>query len=188
MHGPVVAGWLIAALSAATGGYCLARVRRCPGPGRRAGVEDGLMGLGMAAMALPAVMDAAGPVYAVVFGGAAVHALWSARHGPAGHLHHLVGSLAMVYMAVAMTPASASGHAVHTGPPSAAGIPLVTGALLVYYAVYALRAGARLVPSVPVVPAAGSGAWGDGTEPGAELTSACRLTMALGMLAMLLAL
>ncbi|GLF95345.1 DUF5134 domain-containing protein [Streptomyces yaizuensis] len=173
-------GWLLVTVSVATGGYSLVRWPRRAGPGRRAAGEDGLMGLGMAAMALPVLLKGAWTVYAVVFGAAALYALRSARRRPARHLHHLVDSLTMVYMAVAMAPGT--GHGGHT----TAGVPQLTGVLLVYYAVYVLRSGARLAR-------AGDGRAGDtgsgsgtGTESG--LGPACRLAMALGMLAMLLTL
>ncbi|MER6917192.1 DUF5134 domain-containing protein [Streptomyces sp. NPDC000594] len=204
MHGPWVTGWLLVAVSAAAGGYCLVRMGRCAGRERREAGEDALMGLGMAAMALPVLLDGAWTVYAVVFGGAALHALWSLRHRSTRHLHHLVGSLAMVYMALAMAP-PATGHGGH---PAAAGVPLVTGALLLYYAGYALLSGARLVPAAgapagvmatgprATAPAgdggdgqAGTGRAGGGRAgSGPGLAPACRLAMALGMLAMLLAL
>ncbi|BAU81543.1 integral membrane protein [Streptomyces laurentii] len=118
--------------------------------------SEALMGFGMAAMALPAAVLTppawSWAVYAVVFGltalyGLAAVAWWGGtrrrrdRHGGYGtygggsgrfyghHLHHLVGSLAMVYMAVAMAPAAGAGAQGATGgmagatatwPPSAA--------------------------------------------------------------------
>ena len=97
------------------------------------------MGFGMAAMAVPpAVFTPPGwawPAYAVVFGAAALRALWSARAG-AHHLHHLVGAGAMVYMSAVMagTPAHAHGH-------GGSGVPLLTGALLAYFTGYVLLAG-----------------------------------------------
>ncbi|MGW3625624.1 DUF5134 domain-containing protein [Streptomyces sp. NPDC000880] len=181
MHGPAMSGWLLVALCGGTGVYCLVRMRSCSGEAREAAGGEALMGSGMAAMAVPAAIYAPPSwgwvVYAVVFGAAALRALWPARRG-AHHLHHVVGSLAMVYMAVAMT--SGGSHAGH----AAAGIPLLTGGLLVYYAVYVLRSGVRLMP----VPSPGGGAatssWG--AQP--ELAPACRLAMGLAMLTMLLAL
>ncbi|WP_328314238.1 DUF5134 domain-containing protein [Streptomyces sp. NBC_00442] len=188
MHGPVVPGWLLVALCAATGSYCLLRLRSGSEPARRAAGGEAVMGFGMAAMAVPAAFAPPGvwmpAAYAVVFGGGALRALWLARGG-AHHLHHVVGSLAMVYMALAMAPGSThpEGHAGHAGHPGG-GIPLLTGALLVYFAGYVLSAGARLLPS------AGGGAPGGGVPSvpwGArpELALACRLSMGIAMLAML---
>ncbi|MEU9012353.1 DUF5134 domain-containing protein [Streptomyces sp. NPDC048479] len=183
MHGPAMSDWLLVALCGATGAYCLARMRSCSGEARKAAGGEALMGFGMAAMGVSAavltVPEWAWTVYAAVFGAAALHALWPARRGT-HHLHHLVGSLAMVYMAVVMAPGG--GHTGH----SSVGMPLLTGALLMYYTVYVLRSGVRLMP----VPSPAGGAatatitWG--ARP--ELALACRLTMGLAMLAMLLAL
>lgn len=177
MHGPASHGWLLVALCAATGAYCLLRMRSHVEEQRRAAGGEALMGFGMAAMAVPAAVFTppswAWPVYAAVFGGAALHALWSARAGT-HHLHHLVGAAAMAYMAVAM--ATSPGHG-----GGRSGIPLVTGALLLYFTGYVLLSGARLVP----VAAGGGGvAWGD--RP--ELARACRLSMGIAMVAMLLTL
>jgi hypothetical protein len=186
VHGPAMTGWILVALCVGTGAYCLLRMRSGSEQARRAAGGEAVMGFGMAVMAVPAA--AAAPpawgwaVYAAVFGSAALRALWLARTDP-HHLHHLVGSAAMVYMAVTMAPAGAhSGHAMHT----AGGVPLVTGALLAYFAVYVLRAGVRLMPAQTVAGASGSGGGGWGARP--ELALACRLSMGIGMLAMLVTL
>ncbi|GAA3368260.1 DUF5134 domain-containing protein [Streptomyces sannanensis] len=183
MHGPALSGWLLVALCGMTGAYCVLRMRSESGPERAGAAGEALMGFGMAAMAVPAAaVTPPGWVwggYAVVFGGAALRALGAARSG-GHHLHHLVGSLAMVYMSLAMLAPPGGGHAGH-GAGAPAGVPPVTGALLAYYAAYVLRTGAALVP-VPV--AAGVAARGTRSE----LALACRLAMGLGMVAMLLAL
>ncbi|AZM64887.1 MULTISPECIES: DUF5134 domain-containing protein [unclassified Streptomyces] len=186
MHGAGSSGWLLVALCAATGAYCLLRMRSSVEEQRRAAGGEALMGFGMAVMAVPATAFTpppwAWPAHAAVFAAAGLHALWAARSG-VRHLHHLVGAGAMVYMAVTMAsaaPGHAQGHP--AGGPGGAGIPLLTGALLVYFAAYVLVAGARLVP---VTAPAGSGpepGWGD--RP--ELARACRLSMGLAMVAMLL--
>ncbi|WP_329406994.1 DUF5134 domain-containing protein [Streptomyces sp. NBC_00704] len=180
MHGPASPGWLLVALCAATGAYCLLRMRSGVEEQRRAAGGEALMGFGMAAMAVPPAVFTpppwAWPVYAAVFGAAALRALWSVRTG-AHHLHHLVGTGAMVYMAAMMAGAPAHGHGHGHG---GSGVPLLTGALLAYFTGYVLLAGVRLLP------AAGAGgvavAWGD--RP--EVARACRLSMGIGMLAMLL--
>ncbi|WP_171107733.1 DUF5134 domain-containing protein [Streptomyces sp. Z423-1] len=184
MHGPAAPGWLLVALCAATGAYCLLRLRSGVEEQRRSAGDEALMGFGMAAMAVPAAVFTppqwAWPGYAVVFGAAALRALWAARTGR-HHLHHLVGASAMVYMALAMadSPAAAQGHG-HGG----SGLPLVTGALLLYFTGYVLLSGARLIP----VPAGAGGprptGWGD--RP--ELARACRLSMGIAMVAMLITL
>ncbi|MFI2204898.1 DUF5134 domain-containing protein [Streptomyces sp. NPDC020192] len=181
MHGPIPAAWLLVALCAATGAYCLLRMRSGVEEQRRSAGGDALMGFGMAVMAVPAAVFTpprwAWPVYAAVFGAAALHALWAARTTP-HHLHHLVGTAAMVYMAVAMAATPPAGHHVHGG----SGVPLLTGALLVYFTGYVLLTGARLVPAPVTAAGSASARWGD--RP--ELARACRLAMGIGMVAMLL--
>ncbi|MGW8066074.1 DUF5134 domain-containing protein [Streptomyces ziwulingensis] len=189
MHGPASSGWLLVALCATTGAYCLLRMRSRVEEQRRAAGGEALMGFGMAAMAVPAAAFTpppwAWPVYAAVFGAAGLRALWAARSGR-HHLHHLVGAAAMVHMAVAMSGSPAHGH-------GASGLPVLTGVLLLYFTGYVLLTGVRLVP---VASGAGAGAragagagglpaagWGD--RP--ELALACRLSMGIAMLAMLAA-
>lgn len=58
---------------------------------------------------------------------------------------------------------------------------MVTGVLLLYFAGYVLLSGVRLIP---VTAGGGSVGWGD--RP--ELARACRLSMGIGMVAMLLTL
>ncbi|WP_405631492.1 DUF5134 domain-containing protein [Streptomyces sp. NBC_00016] len=178
MHGPASPGWLLVALCAATGAYCLLRMRSAVEEQRRAAGGEALMGFGMAAMAVPAAAFTppawAWPAFAAVFGAAALRALWAARAG-AHHLHHLVGAGAMVYMAAVMAAAPAHRHG-HGG----SGVPLLTGVLLLYFTGYVLLAGVRLLPVAGTGGAAA--AWSD--RP--EVARACRLSMGIGMLAMLL--
>ncbi|MFI8824752.1 DUF5134 domain-containing protein [Streptomyces sp. NPDC053431] len=206
MHGPALSGWLLVVLCAASGAYCLLRVRGSTGAERRAAGGEAVMGFGMAAMALPAAAltapDWSWAPYAGVFGIAALRTLgYAVRHG-GHHLHHLVGSLAMVYMAVAMAAAGPGAHAEHGaghgGVAATGGIPVLTGTLLAYYGVYVLRSGARLVPAAAPAGAgdarrmsavaAGDAPRTSAVAAGAELTLVCRLSMALAMLAMLLTL
>ncbi|MDG9725205.1 DUF5134 domain-containing protein [Streptomyces sp. DH41] len=197
MHGPASSGWLLVALCAATGAYCLLRMRSSVEEQRRAAGGEALMGFAMAAMAVPAAVFTppgwAWPVYAVVFGAAGLRALWAARSGR-HHLHHLVGNGAMVYMAVVMAGSPAHAH-------GTSGVPVLTGTLLLYFTGYVLLTGVRLIPVVAVAgdgPVTGGGpatragpparvghpaGWGD--RP--ELARACRLSMGIAMLAMLLA-
>ncbi|MDX3318692.1 DUF5134 domain-containing protein [Streptomyces sp. ME03-5684b] len=186
MHGPASPGWLLVALCAATGAYCLLRMRSGVEEQRGAAGGEALMGFGMAAMAVPAVVFSppgwVWPAYAVVFGAAGLRALWAARSAR-HHLHHAVGAAAMVYMAMVMAAAPAHGHA-----HGASGTPVLTGALLLYFTGYVLLTGVRLIPVVAV---AGGGAGADGRAAAGwgdrpELARACRLTMAIAMLAMLL--
>lgn len=215
MHGPATAGWLVVALCAAAGTYCLLRLRGGGGTGRGTAGGEALMGFGMAAMAVPAAVISPPRwvwlLYATVFGVAALRALGPAR-AATHHLHHLVGMLAMVYMSVAMALLPGPTHAGH----HAGGTPLATGVLLIYYAGFVLWTGARLLPlrSVtapehagpvipetggPAPPAAGEVVGGTATRVATdtvaaaedtrpELTLACRLSMGIAMLAMLLTL
>lgn len=198
MHGSATVDWLLTALCAVTGTVCLLRARRSRKGPRRAAAGEALMGFGMAAMALPG--SAAPPlppvVFAVLFGGVGVWGLTLLREGRharqavAHVVHHLVGSLAMVSMALAMSGPSGgvpSGHM-----PPAGGLPMLTGVLLAYFAVYVLRTGVRLLP-VTAAAGAGSGPHGAAAVPGgcavqdlAPLATACRLAMGTGMFAMLL--
>lgn len=194
-----MSGWLLMALCALTGAYCLLRTRGATGEGRRAARAEALMGFGMAAMAVPAAVMTppswGWAVYAVLFGAASARALWSSRRG-GHHLHHLVGSSAMVYMALAMAPggggaAGHGGHAEHGTAATAGGIPLLTGLLLAYFAAYVLRAGARLIPVAAGDGPAGGGVGGPAGSAGGwaarpELALACRMTMGIAMFAMLL--
>lgn len=182
MPGPAVSGWLLVVLCGETGAYCLVRMVRlwrCGASGeRREAGSEAVMAFGMAAMGIPAAVLAppewSWTVYAAVFGTASVRAAAGLRRGGGRHVHHLVGSLAMVYMAVPVAGGSSphGGHLGHEG----GGLPLVTGALLAYYAVWVLRTGARLAPA---------GGGGTGAVAGGELAEACRLVMAVAMLAML---
>ncbi|MBT2451839.1 DUF5134 domain-containing protein [Streptomyces sp. ISL-43] len=170
-----VSAWLLVLLCAVSGAYCLRRAGRSGGGPAAAG--EAAMGFGMALMALPLGTGGGwqAPVLGAVFCGATLHAVWLLRAGP-HHAHHLVGSLTMVYMSLAPGAGQGSGHGQAPGHGQGAGLPLLTGLLLVYYAGYVVLGGARLVTvsgaSVPTGPA--------------EVIRACRLTMGIGMLAMLL--
>ncbi|GHB28728.1 DUF5134 domain-containing protein [Streptomyces viridiviolaceus] len=182
MHGPGSSGWLLVALCAATGAYCLLRMRSSVEEQRHAAGGEAVMGFGMAAMAVPAAVFTppswSWPVYVVVFGATGLRSLWAARAG-GHHLHHLVGAAAMVYMAVVMASAPAHAHG-HGG----SGVPLLTGALLLYFTGYVLLTGVRLIPVAAVAGGGPPAGWGD--RP--ELARACRLSMGIAMLAMLLTL
>jgi len=188
MHGPASPGWLLVALCAVTGSYCLLRMRSSVEAQRRTAGGEALMGFGMAAMAVPAAVAApprwAWLAYAAVFGATAVRALWATRTSP-HHVHHLVGAGAMVYMAGAMAAAS-PGHHAHGG----SGVPLLTGVLLLYFTGYVLRSGRRLLPisAMSATPGAPDGTGTVGWADRPELSQACRLTMGIAMLAMLVAL
>ncbi|WP_435134612.1 DUF5134 domain-containing protein [Actinacidiphila sp. bgisy144] len=194
MGEPLLVAWLLVALSAASAASCLARAKDR---------GEAVMGAGMAVMAVPAsVLDPhrwVAPVFAVVYAAAALRALLPGTHATGHRVHHVVCSAAMVYMAVAMAQAPpGDGHAMAMG---GAGTPAATGLLLAYFAAYVLRAGVRLafpplpatgtlIPGVPGTSGApGPGGGASGPVPlrhSAEVAAACRVSMALGMLVMLL--
>ncbi|MFJ7777314.1 DUF5134 domain-containing protein [Streptomyces yangpuensis] len=192
MHGSAsslsssLSSWLLVLLCAVSGAYCLRRAHRWGG----AAAGEAVMGFGMALMAVPLGGGGAWrqPVLGVVFCAAALHALWLLRGG-AHHAHHLVGSLTMVYMIAAAVSGGGHGHG--------AGLPLLTGGLLLYYAGYVVLGGTRLLtagggpvpapaaPSGPPVPTPTPPSLPPHGAP-TELVRACRLAMGMGMLAMLL--
>lgn len=194
MHGSGAVGWLLTALCGFVAGVSLLRARDAGGQGRRTARSEALMGGGMAAMALPGA--AAGSLSPLVFGvffgalGARELALLGAGRRP-DHVHHALGALAMCYAALATAPHATGGGHPHSG--TAAGVPLVTGVLIVYYAGYVLRTGLRLLPAPDGAEgrAAAGAAGREGPRPGGVLTvpglpDACRAAMATAMLAMLL--
>ncbi|RKN04422.1 DUF5134 domain-containing protein [Streptomyces radicis] len=184
MHTPGLVGWLLAALCGLTGGYCLVRARVGPPLARQAACVEAVMGIGMAAMAVPGAPERPPAAFAVLFGATALWAAALLVAGVAHQAHHVVEGLAMVYMAVAMaTAGSASGHAGH-GP---GGVPLLTGALLAYFALYALASAPRLLPAVGGR-AHGAGGHAAAGRGGAfpEVAAGCRMTLAVAMFAMLL--
>jgi hypothetical protein len=201
MQGSSVVGWLLAGLMGVTGLYCLGRLLRprTTRAERTLDASEALKGLGMAAMALPygATRGVPTAVWAAVFGAAAawslVEGLRSGADHRAHHLYHGVGHLAMVYMAVVAmgvrTQAlqGAQGTRPMAGMAGSPGVPLLTGALLVFFGGYALLCGVRLVGAP-----AGAGSAGPYRSVahrllGApELPHACRMVLGIGMFAMLL--
>ena len=179
MHGPALVAWLLVLLSTAAALSCLVRDEAR---------SEAVMGVGMAVMAVPlSVLDPwpwVTPVFVVVYGVAALHTLLPGDRFAGHRLHHVVCSAAMVYMAVATAGAGRAGP--EDGMLMGAGTPLLTGLLLLYFAGYVLRAGTRLVtvPAYPLRIPGGAGAVRLRSAP--EVAAACRVSMALGMLAMLL--
>ncbi|OKH98175.1 hypothetical protein A6A06_28625 [Streptomyces sp. CB02923] len=196
MHGPPWVGWLLVLLCAGAGAYCLSSVRRGTAAQRREARGEALMGLGMAAMAVPASAVAQPSwtpwAFAAVFGAAGLWALLLR------HPHHAVGAAAMVYMALAMVSVpgggpEGGGHAAHTesmeraGAMGPGGLPAFTALLLAYYAVYVVVAGVRLAPAAtPDAADVGTAVPVRAAWP--EVVGACRVAMGIGMFAMLLAL
>ena len=142
VHGPASPGWLLVALCAATGAYCLLRMRSGVEEQRRTAGGEALMGFGMAAMAVPAAVARAaalglGRLRGGVRGGRAARPVGGPERAP-HHLHHLVGAFAMVYMAGVMATLRGTGHGGRG--------PALTGVLLLYFTGYVLWSGTRLMP------------------------------------------
>lgn len=176
MHGPEPVAWLLTTVCALAALVCLARARSGPRPLRRMAAAESVMAFGMAAMALPA--QPVPPLgYVALFTATAAGSAVLLCRGAPHQAHHLVESLTMVYMGLAMTGPATGPHTAHQ---EAGGVPAVTGVLLLYFGLYALRAGLRLLPAAePLRP---------GPLGGTELGVACRLSLAIGMAAMLLTL
>jgi len=207
MHGPTAVGWLLTVLCAAGGTVCLLRARGATAERRTAAVSEAGMGFTMAVMALsggaptalsPAVLMALlGMVFAAL-GSRELALLRRRRHQRAAvahHLHHLVGALTMVYASLVMATAPAGGTTGHPHEGSAAELPALTGALLAYFALYVLLTAVHLLPGPARTAVAGAGGGRALPVPPPRavrdlpgLAAACRLTMATGMLAMLLTL
>jgi hypothetical protein len=83
MHGSATVGWLLTAVCAFVAGVCLLRAEGAGGMRRRTARSEALMGLGMAAMALPgSVAGALSPlVFLAVFGTVGVLELTRYREG-----------------------------------------------------------------------------------------------------------
>ncbi|MFJ1706467.1 DUF5134 domain-containing protein [Kitasatospora sp. NPDC088346] len=221
MHGPALVTWLVAALAVGAAALCLVRLRgprpgcgpgratRPDGPAaghrrdRESDAAEALMALGMAGMTL-----LPGPLWGWLFtvpaGALLLGALGPAGPrtdhgaGPRAHrLHHGVGALAMVYMALAMGSGPAHPH--HAAAP---GLPAVTGLLLVYFGGYSLWSGSRLLSPAPAGPHPGRSPAPAPIAPApiaptpagparalavaGGLGPACRVAMGIGMFAMLL--
>ncbi|MBB1245179.1 DUF5134 domain-containing protein, partial [Streptomyces durbertensis] len=165
--------------------------------GRQSALLEALMGVGMALMALP-VPAVPPPVLLVLFAGAL---LWSAAllHRRVPHqAHHLLEGGAMVYMTVLMldtaygtADGTAGGHASHGEPAghAAAGVPSLSAFLAAYFLLYALVTARRLLPArAPHGGERAAGAAGPSRAAHSpEVAAACRLALALGMAAMLVA-
>ena len=190
MHGPPLVGWLLVVIGSATGVSCLLRTRAgcAAAPGaRRTARDEGIMGLGMALMAVPGTAPHEGtwgpPLFAAVFGVIALRSV-ALAHRESHRVHHAVEAAAMVYMALLMTAMPAPGSdGMADMTHGTSGIPAVTALLLCYFAGYALWTAVRILPAAaPATPGAPTA-----TLLGAPgVATACRVSLSIGMLAMLL--
>ena len=193
MHEPPLVGWLLVVLSTGTGTLCMLRARAEIPTGqcaRRTAYAEGVMGLGMALMAVPATaLDEAGwgpPLFIAVFAALALRSLAFAR-GECHRAHHALEAAAMVYMAAVMTGgADSMAMGAMTGMGHRAmGLPAVNAVLLCYFAGSALWTGSRMLaqPAPAALPSPHGG--GAGILQAPEVAAACRLSMTTGMLVML---
>ncbi|MCQ4083337.1 DUF5134 domain-containing protein [Streptomyces sp. RB6PN25] len=199
MHGPPLVGWLLVVTGSATGLSCLLRMRAgcAAAPGeRRTARDEGVMGLGMGLMAVPApVLDQhpwGPPLFVVAFGAMALRFAVLARD-ERHRFHHAVEAAAMAYTALAMGTGGGSGMAGMAGAPgmgsqagAPTGIPVLTGVLLCYFAVYALATGIRMLPAAGRAPVTVTGPRAGSLLEAPELAAACRLSLGIGMFTMLL--
>ncbi|WP_269856279.1 DUF5134 domain-containing protein [Streptomyces sp. RPT161] len=189
MHGPPLVGWLLVVIGSATGVSCLLRTRaRCAAaPGeRRTARDEGIMGLGMALMAVPGTAlhehTWGPPLFAALFGAIALRSALLVRR-ESHRAHHALEAAAMVYMAALMAMPSRASDDMADMPHSMVGIPAVTALLLCYFAAYALWTAVRLLPATsPAAPGAPTPALLG--APG--VATACRVSLSIGMLTMLL--
>jgi hypothetical protein len=199
MNGPPFLGWLLMVLGFAAGVSCLLRA----GAGgtatpdeRRTARDEGLMGFGMGLMAVPASVLGQRPwesvVLALFFCAMGVRFLVLARDG-LHRFHHAVEAAAMAYMAVAMGAGGGSRMGGMAGMAAMGGdaggspsIPVLTGVLLAYFALYALAAGIRLLPATGPEPATAAGPRTGSILQAPEIATACRLSLGIGMFIMLL--
>lgn len=140
MRGSEAVGWLLAALLAGAGGYCLARLcarREAPAADRQSDASEAVMGFGMALMAVPLAWSRHLPpaLWLALFGTAA---LWSllclARHlrhrGPGSprghHAYHAAGHATMVYLVLVGGGTGAAGGGAEAAP-GMAGMPEMPG-------------------------------------------------------------
>ncbi|SFO86960.1 DUF5134 domain-containing protein [Actinomadura madurae] len=206
MNAPPVIACAVVVLMGSAGLNSLSRLRsRSPAPApcdrdTLSYASDALMGLGAAVMALPFGLGMAipAPLWVILFGAAALASL--ARLGAAGfrgarrrgrHLHDVVSHLSMVYMGLVMPAAAIPSPSTHHGQThqmhmSAAehssGMPLLTGAFLLYFCAYTVWPGGRRPVQADHAPMPGTGH----AVGGPDKARTCGKLMAVGMCVMLL--
>jgi hypothetical protein len=170
-----------------------------------ADASHGVMSLGMAAMFWPWGNPVPVLYWQVLFG---MVAAWFAARllrrgarsatipqpgpGQGADLHHVLGSVAMVYMLAAVPAGRGLAHSTHMPGISGPGIalPALAWAFVGYFLVSTVWLGARLVEPVRTVAASCAGAVLLGGGPRGVLTSShlvgsCRVVMGIGMSYML---
>jgi hypothetical protein len=169
-----------------------------------ADASHGVMSLGMAAMFWPWGNPVPALYWQVLFG---VAAAWFAarllrrgarsvtipqpERGRDADLHHVLGSVAMVYMLAAVPAGHGVAHSMHMSGISGPGIelPALAWAFVGYFLVSAVWLGARLVEPVRTAAVRRAGAVLPGGQRGVvtspHLVGSCRVVMGIGMSYML---
>lgn len=212
MYGPPLVAWLLVVTSAVAAGLCLLR-----GGARDEALTGAGMAVMAVPMSVLDPRPWAAPVLAAVFGAATLHAVLRRRTHRLHHVVCSAAMVYMALVMPGGGPAGghvAHGGMAHASP----GVPPATGLLMLYFAAYVLRAGAGVVSApalspaarpgaappaaccaIPAVPAptsptaSPSGSAGNPAGPvqllrAPELAVACRVSMALAMVAMLMTL
>ncbi|MDQ4092650.1 MAG: DUF5134 domain-containing protein [Actinomycetota bacterium] len=164
--------------------------------------SHGVMSLGMAAMFWPWSNPIPALFWQVLF---SIMAAWFAvrllrrgvqpvtipQPGPdrAADLHHVLGSLAMVYMLAGIPAGQHTAHGTEVAGPGIA-LPVLAWTFVAYFLVFAVWLGARLVKPVNTVAVTATGAalLGDGPRSVAaspHLLGSSRIVMGIGMSYML---
>jgi hypothetical protein len=210
--GAVWVGWVFAAVFAAVAVLCAVRLLASRGDAsgcgcstdRSADASHGVMSLSMAVMFSPwgdpvpalywqVIFSVAAAWFAVRLLGRKLGSATVQRPGTQGgtDLHHVLGSLAMVYMLAAVPAGHDMTHRDMPGMGSPGLVlPALAWAFIAYFLVYAMRLVARLVEPVNTVAAnstgaalAGGGPWGVVTSP--HLIGAGLVIRGIGMSFML---
>ncbi len=172
MTGPAWLADALAVAAIATAVYCVSRIAAARRWHRPTEYDvDGvhvLMGVAMAGMLVPRLSLVGGPGWAVVFGGATAwfggQTIRGYRRGRPGrraahHLPHLVGSGAMLYMALAL-PVAAAGAArpgTFMGAGPGPGFPALAFVLALALIGYVIRTTDRLTSLAPVAATTSTG-------------------------------
>ncbi len=159
---------------------------------RGADMSHGVMSLAMATMFWPWGNPLPALYWQLLF---SIVAAWFAvrllRQGPrSADLHHVLGSLAMVYMLAAFPAGHHMSHGMDL-PGLGIALPALAWAFVAYFLVFVVWLGARLVQpaSTRSTTSAGAVLLGDGLRgviTSSHLLGSCRIFMGIGMSCMLM--
>jgi len=202
MAGPLGIRLLFASVLIVVAAYCAGRLILASRDGqaggccsdRSADVSHLVMCAGMAAMFLPSLDPLPPMAWITVFGATAAwftgravrRKVWTARRPE--ELHHVLGSLAMVYMFAAMPSGHMAGMEMAGMPGMEMGsglaIPVLAWVFTAYFLAHTVRLGATLIET----PGAGAALAGPRQiAMSAPVLGSCRVVMGVGMGYMLVA-